>query len=113
MAEFTTFKRWRLRDGADERDVVQLVRAAIIPAYARLPGCIKLGLLHVDGTRSYLATQYWESRAARAEVLGSPAYASWLEAYQPALERWHAIMELEEEWETEDVLGDAGCLRCY
>ncbi len=107
MAEFTTFKRWTLRDGATEREVVQLVRAAIIPAYARWPGCIKLGLLRIDGTRSYLATQHWERRAARDAVLGSAEYASWCEAYQPALERWHAMMAFEDEWETEDVLGDA------
>jgi quinol monooxygenase YgiN len=106
MAEFTTFKRWTLRDGATEREVVQLVRDAIIPAYARLPGCIKLELLRIDGTRSYLATQHWESRAARDEVLGAPQYARWFEDYQPALERWHALMAFEDEWETEDVLGN-------
>lgn len=104
MAEFITFKRWKLCDGVSERDVVQLVRDAIVPAYERLPGCLKLGLLRVEGTRSYLATQHWQSRAARAEALAAPAYAEWLAAYEPALARWHELMEFEEEWESEDLL---------
>lgn len=107
MAEFMTFKRWKRRERADEREVVQLVREAIIPAYEQLPGCTRLGLLRIEGTRSYLATQHWESRAAYDEALGSAAYASWLEAYQPALARWHALMAFEDEWETESVLGNA------
>jgi quinol monooxygenase YgiN len=106
MAEFMTFKRWKLSQEADEGEVVRLVRNAIIPAYKQLPGCIKIGLLCIDGTRSYLATQHWESRAARDKALNAPAYASWLAAYQPALAQWHAIMTLEEEWEAEDILGD-------
>lgn len=39
------------------------------------------------------------------EVVASPAYARWRQEYEPALERWFALMSFEEAWETADVLG--------
>ena len=105
MAEFITFKRWSLKAADQEAAVVALVRESILPHYRKLPGCLKLGLLRIAGTNSYLATQHWRSKAIREAVLASSAYAEWFAAYEPALERWFELMTFEEEWETEEILG--------
>jgi hypothetical protein len=68
---FTTYKRWTLKDGYPESDLVALVREAIAPAYAQLSGCQGIGLLRIEGTQSYLATQHWQSRAARDAAISS------------------------------------------
>lgn len=101
---FTTFKRWILKEGFPEDEVVALVREAIIPAYKKLPGCLGLGLLRIEGTQSYLATQYWESRAAYDAAISSEAYSTWWSAYLPTLEKWDEKMIFEDEWETVDIL---------
>lgn len=105
MAEFITFKRWKLRDGQQEAELLALVQKEIEPHYQQLPGCLGIGLLRILGTRSYLALQYWQSRAAWQAVVSSDDYPAWLEAYRPALERWEQLVAFEDEWETEDVLG--------
>ena len=104
MSEFTTFRRWTLKDGRQESEVVSLIQDSIVPAYKKLTGCKRLGLLRVEGTRSYLATQHWESHAAHSSATVSADYASWLESYTPSLNRWHEIMALEDEWATAKVL---------
>lgn len=104
MPEFITFKRWTLQEGRTEAEIVRLVREAIEPHYRLLPGCKRLGLLRIAGTRAYLATQHWESRAACEQAVNSPEYAAWYAAYAPALAQWHAMLTLEAEWETEEVL---------
>ena len=104
MPGFITFKRWTLRDGHQESELLGLVQKDIIPHYEKLPGCLRLGLLRIEGTRAYLALQYWKSREAWQAVTASDAYSAWLEAYKPILERWDKIVALDEEWETEDVL---------
>ena len=101
---FTTYKRWTLKDGCQEAEVVALVRQAILPAYNKLPGCLGLGLLRIVGTQSYLATQHWESRVAYDAALASESYSIWWSAYLPALEKWDGMMTFEDEWETVDVL---------
>jgi len=105
MTEFITFKRWSLKTPGTEAAVVALVRETILPHYRKLPGCLKLGLLRIEGTNSYLATQHWRSKTVHEATLASPAYAAWFAAYEPALERWFALMAFEEEWETEELLG--------
>lgn len=105
MAEFTTYKRWALRPDRSESELVELVREQIVPHYEKLQGCIRLGLLRIEGTRSYLALQCWESRESWRAVTGSDYYRTWYEEYLPILARWDEIMELEEEWNTEDMLG--------
>jgi quinol monooxygenase YgiN len=104
MAEFMTFRRWAIHDANQEAEVVALVRDVIVPTYQKLPGCLRIGLLHIVGTNTYLATQHWVSKTVYAETLASPEYAKWREAYEPALTRWHELMTFEDEWETEDVL---------
>jgi quinol monooxygenase YgiN len=110
MAEFMTFRRWVIADVDKEADVVALVRAVIAPAYQQLPGCLKIGLLHIAGTNAYLATQHWRSRAVYEAAVTAPEYAKWREAYEPALAHWHTLMTFVEEWETEDVLDTASDL---
>ena len=104
MSEFITFKRWALRDGQQESELIRLVREEIVPHFERLPGCLGLGLLRIAGTRSYLALQHWENRDTWHATIGSNDYESWYEAYTPTLERWDELMIFEEEWESEDLL---------
>ena len=101
---FRTYKRWMLKEDFQEGDVVALVLEAIIPAYRQLPGCLGLGLLRIEGTRSFLATQHWESRAAYEIALSAKSYEVWWTAYQPALVRWNEHMTLEDGWEAVDLL---------
>ena len=101
---FTTFKRWALKDGCRESEIVELVRGAILPAYRKLPGCLGIGLLRIEGTPSYLATQVWESRAARDAAISAETYSQWWSAYLPTLEQWDEMMIFEDEWEAVDVL---------
>ena len=57
---------------------------------------VEMGLgLHPDLTGSGLGLAF---------VLAGLAFAGWLDAYEPALERWFTMMTFEEEWEMEDVL---------
>ena len=37
MSEFITFKRWALRDGREEAELVELVREEIVPHFKKLP----------------------------------------------------------------------------
>ncbi|MEZ4708181.1 MAG: hypothetical protein R3A44_13300 [Caldilineaceae bacterium] len=104
MGEFITFKRWALKEGQAEADLVALIQNEIMPHYAKLTGVHKLELLHIDGTRSYLATQHWESRAVRETVVSSAFYQEWFKAYEPTLVRWDELMIFEDEWETERIL---------
>ena len=74
MSVFITFKRWTLIDGRSESKLIKLVREEFEPHYAKLPGCLGLGLLHIEGTRSYLTQQFWESRERWQETTGSDYY---------------------------------------
>ena len=67
MSQFITYRRWTLRDGREESELVELVREEIEPHYKKLQGCLSLGLLRIEGTRSYLALQYWGESRALAE----------------------------------------------
>ena len=97
MSRLAVVRRWTLRDGRSESELLDLVRYSVIPHYERLPGCLGLGLLRIRGTRSYLALQHWESREARQSAMSSDAYPDWLAAYEPILERWNDMMEFEDE----------------
>jgi hypothetical protein len=105
MAEFVTYKRWRLKDGKRESDLVDLVRDEIAPHYARLDGGVRLGLHRIRDTRSYLALQHWPSRAAWQTTTSSDLYTSWFAEYEPILARWDALMAFEDAWEAEVILG--------
>ena len=105
MPEFITFKLWALRDGREETELVELVHEKIVPHFSKLPGCLRLGLLRIEGTQSYLALQFWQSREVWRETTGSDYYRTWYREYLPILERWDEIMAFEEEWDAEDLLG--------
>ena len=105
MPQFVIVKQWALRQGHSKSELLDLAREQIVPHYNRLPGCLGLGLLRIRGTRSYLALQHWESREAWRSATSSDSYSDWLDAYRPTLERWNDMMEFEDEWETEDILG--------
>ena len=104
MSGFITFKRWTLREERKESELVELVRAEIAPHYKKLPGLLRLELLHLKGTRSYLALQCWDSREQWRATTNSDYYRTWYQAYVPLLNRWNEIMVFEEEWEAEDLL---------
>lgn len=105
MEAFVTYKRWRLKEGKAEAELVDLVRNEIAPHYAKLAGDVRLGLQRISETRSYLALQYWPSRAAWERTRSSDLYRSWFSVYEPILVRWDQLMEFEEEWEVEVILG--------
>ena len=113
MAEFTTVKRWSLVDGHQESELVRLVQGEILTAYRKLPGCLGLGLRRIEGTRSYLASQHWESRASRDAAISSESYPEWSNEYGPALREWDTVMTFEEEWECKSVLGERRSATSY
>jgi hypothetical protein len=106
MAAFVTYKQWRLKDGKQEADLVDLVCNDVIPHYTKLEAAVVLGLQRISGTRSYLTLQQWRSRAAWEAITSSEAYQSWLAAYEPILMRWDQVVEFEDEWEAEVVVLD-------
>ncbi len=103
MAEYITIRRWTLKDGTDESELVALVREGIIPAYKKQPGCLRLMLLRVADPPSYLATTHWESKAAYERWAGEGGQ-SWRDEYRPILERWLELMSFQDEWETDVVV---------
>ena len=103
MPNFITFKRWSLRDGVEQGKLESLVRGEIVPHFKKLPGCLRLGLLHIADTRSYLALQYWSSRQTWEETTNSEDYADWYHQYEPILERWNELVTFEQEWACEVV----------
>ena len=82
MARYMTFKCWALKGGRQESELLCLIRERILPAYTKLPGCLGLGLQRIEATRSYLAIQYWGSKAAREAAISSQAYPEWFSAYK-------------------------------
>mgnify|MGYP000851801339 FL=1 len=105
MVEFVTYKRWRLKPGKREADLVDLVRREIVPHYAKLAAGVRLGLHRIKDTSSYLALQHWQSRVAWEAATSSAFYQSWLAEYEPILAQWDQLVEFEDEWEAEVILG--------
>ena len=48
MGQFVTIRRWALKDGASENELVAHVRDRLIPAYREQPGCLELELLRTS-----------------------------------------------------------------
>ena len=105
MSEFITFKRWALKNGREESKLIRFAHEEIMPHYSKLPGWLRLGLLRIEGTRSYLALQYWQNRERWLETTESDCYRTWYRECQPILRRWDEIMVFEEEWDSQDLLG--------
>ena len=106
MGQFITMKRWRLKEEWQEAELLDLVKGAIVPHYKQLSDAVRLGLWRIAGTRSYLALQHWQSRAAWEAATQSASFQEWFGRYVPILVRWDEMMELEGEWETEELLSD-------
>ena len=104
MAGYVTYKRWRLKAGKQEADLIDLVRNEIAPHYATLKSDVRLGLHRIRDSSSYLALQEWQSRAVWETVTSSDVYRSWLHAYEPTLAQWDQLMEFEDAWEAEVIL---------
>ena len=104
MGEFVTIRRWRLRADRQEAELVRLVQEQIEPHYRALSGDVRLGLLRIDGTRSYFAVQYWRSRGHWEAATRSASYAGWWAQYVPMLARWDQVMEFEAEFESQELL---------
>lgn len=103
MNGWTGYKRWRLREGATEREVVELVREGIAPHYARLDPAVRLGLQRLD-SGDLLALQHWPDRAHRDRAMSGPAFERWWHEYAPLLQRWDALVELVDEEGGEELL---------
>ena len=101
MSNFKILKQWALQDGRHESELVGLVRAEIAPRYRQLPGLVRLELLRIEGTRSYLAVQRWQDRKTWQKMIASDTYENWWREYEPILVRWNELMSFEEEWECE------------
>jgi quinol monooxygenase YgiN len=104
LGEFVTIRRWRLREEREEAELVRLVREEIEPHHRALSGDVRLGLLRIDGTRSYFAVQYWRSRGHWEAATQSASYAQWWAQYEPMLARWDQVMEFEAEFESQELL---------
>jgi heme-degrading monooxygenase HmoA len=100
MHNFVTLRRWALREGASEDELLALVRDGIVPAYRRQPGCLSLNLLKVADSSSFLAITYWDSRASFENWAGEAGH-QWREDYRPTLERWLELMVFQEELEAD------------
>lgn len=98
------YKRWRLRDGVTIDRVATLVADRVIPHYRVLSEKAVLGLEALDD-RTVLAIQRWPDRAARDEAMNAAGFEGWWREYLPILAEWEIALELEEEWESEVLLG--------
>ena len=98
------YKRWRLRDGVTVDQVAALVRDLIVPHYRELSEDVRLGLEVIDASR-VLAIQRWPDRATLDRTMRGARFDRWWRDYAPILAEWDAALELEEEWEGEELIG--------
>lgn len=104
MTEVIICGRWRLREGKQETELIELLRGAIAPHYRIIDPRITLGLLRIADSPCYLTTQRWPDRETWESFPDLPLYEVWFEAYEPMLEQWYGLLELEEEWACEELL---------
>lgn len=98
------YKRWRLRDGVTVDQVAALVRDLIVPHYRELSEDVRLGLEVLDATH-VLAIQRWPDRATLDRTMRGARFDRWWRDYAPILAEWDAALELEEEWQGEELIG--------
>lgn len=103
MSRWTSYKRWRLREGVPVADVLALVRDGIEPHYSRLDPAVRLGLQRL-GSGDLLALQHWPDRTHRDRAMSGPAFECWWDDYRPLLQRWDALVELVDEEDGEELL---------
>ena len=98
------YKRWLLRDGVGVDQVAEVVLDAIVPMYRRLSEDVELGLELSTDQRSVLTIQRWRCRNALVRAMSGPGFESWWSEYQPILSRWDAMLALDSEWETVELI---------
>ena len=54
--------------------------------------------------RSVLWIQRWQSRGVLQDAMSGPRFERWWSQYQPALARWEAMLVLDSEWETIELI---------
>ena len=101
--EYTTYKRWQLRNRRQLPQLQQLVSDEIVPRYSVLPGCQLLRLELVDESDTVLTIQVWDDRETWQTVLESESYARWFREYEPILARWDEMVTFVDEWTTESL----------
>ena len=101
--EFTTYKRWQLKESHQLPELCRLVAEEIVPRYSVLPGCLRLRLELVHETDALITIQVWEDRETWQTVLESEAYARWFREYEPILSRWDEMVTFVDEWTTESL----------
>ncbi|MHB8376984.1 MAG: antibiotic biosynthesis monooxygenase [Dehalococcoidia bacterium] len=103
MPEFVTIRRWALKEGAEEQELVAHVRDGIIPAYKEQPGCLELELLRTSEPRSYLAITHWDARSSFEAWIGAEGQ-SWRDRHHGTFERWLELMAFQAEWDAEEIV---------
>lgn len=73
------------------------------PHYRALATQVVLGL-EAQCDDAVLAIQLWPSPACVEQAMGGSGFQDWREAYQPVLAVWDAVVDFDNEWETEDLL---------
>ncbi len=91
--EFYTYNVWELRPGHQGRELEDLSRIGIIPAYAKIKGVREIKLFRIeegDGAGRYLAVTVYESREAYNKWFTSNSFEfqQWQSALRAPLERW-------------------------
>lgn len=104
MARYCTYKRWLLEHPSQADEMVVMVRDEIAPAYRQLEGCLGMALEHIEGTDSYLAIQHWVSEGVATSTLETHQSTEWYATNRPMLHRWMAMLSLEEEWATTELV---------
>ena len=100
MTEFATIRRWSLNEGVDESVLLALVSERLIPAYKRVPGCLRQHLFRAGGPRSYVALTFWDGKAS-ADAWAGAAGQAWRDEHRDILARWLELMSFREEFDAE------------
>jgi heme-degrading monooxygenase HmoA len=100
MANYVTMRRWGLKPGHTEDELLEFVNTGIVPAWREIAGCLSLNFLRVHNANAYLAVTYWDSKDASDRWAGAEGQA-WREQHRDVLERWLELMAFQDELETD------------
>jgi len=100
MPNYVTVRRWALRPGRSQEELLQFVATDLVPTWKRIPGCLSLNLLAVRDSDAYLAVTYWESREAFDTWSGSGGQ-QWRDAHREVLSRWLELMVFQDEMDAD------------
>ncbi len=100
MANYVTIRRWALKPGHDEAEILSFVNEGVVAAWRKIPGCLSLNFLRVRDGASYLAVTYWESKEDCDRWAGAEGQ-SWRDEHRSILERWLQLVAFQDELETD------------